>query len=69
MTIKGYTDYQRREYCKEVKCPVQLLLDLEQAGSKKYEGLRKICQTNCLHTCHEFHAWLNINSYEIVRPE
>jgi hypothetical protein len=69
MTIKGYTNYQRREYCKEVKCPIQLLLNQEPQGSEKYEALRNICQTNCLHTCHEFHAWLNKNSYEIVRPE
>jgi hypothetical protein len=69
MSIQGYIDYQRREYCKAVQCPVQVLLDQEQPGTDKSEFLRNICKTDCLHTCHEFHAWLNQNSYEVVRPE
>ena len=27
MPIPGYVDYQRREYCKDIKCPVQLELE------------------------------------------
>jgi hypothetical protein len=69
MTIQGYIDYQRREYCKDVQCPIQILLDKEKAGSEGYEFVRKICSTSCIHTCHEFHAWLINHSFEVVRPQ
>ena len=26
-SVEGYVDYQRREFCKDVGCPIQLLLD------------------------------------------
>lgn len=67
--MEGYVEYQKREYCRDVKCPIQLLLDAEQAGSEKYEFIRGVCKTNCLHTTHEFHAWLNAHQYAIVRPQ
>jgi hypothetical protein len=35
-SIKGYVDYQRREFCKDVKCPVQLDLDAQEQGSEEY---------------------------------
>jgi len=35
-SIKGYIDYQRREFCKDIKCPVQLDLDKQEPGSKTY---------------------------------
>jgi len=56
-TIQGYIDYQRREYCRDIKCPIQVLLDQESANTDRYEFIREICNNNCLHTTHEFHAW------------
>lgn len=67
-SIEGYLDYSRREYCRDIACPVQTLLDQEEAGSAKYEHIRGICRTNCLHTTHEFHAWLIEKGYLLVRP-
>jgi len=46
MSIEGYVDYKRREYCKDIKCTVQLDLDATEQGSKSYEKIRKICQLN-----------------------
>ena len=68
-TIPGYVDYQKREYCHDVQCPIQLLLDAETPNSEKYEFIRGICKGNCLHSTHEFHAWLNAHHYEVVRPQ
>ncbi len=67
-SIEGYTDYKRREYCHAIDCPVQLLLDQEEQGSQKHELLRSICKDNCLHSCHEFHIWLNQQGFVIVKP-
>lgn len=68
MPIPGYTDYQRREYCKDVRCPVQLQLQTLAPESPEYEQTRLICQTVCKHTTWEFHHWLIRQGYLIVRP-
>jgi hypothetical protein len=51
MSIKGYVDYKRREFCKDVKCPVQLQLDAQKEGSEEYEKTRQTCKTNCRRVC------------------
>jgi hypothetical protein len=68
-SIKGFIDYQRREFCKDVKCPLQLDLDNQPEGSEEYEKIRGICKSNCRFTTHQFHRWLIDKGYLIVRPE
>ena len=67
MPIEGWIDYQRREYCKDIQCPVQLLLEKETPGSEGYDRVRGICQSACIHTTYEFHHWLIQHGYEVVR--
>ncbi len=67
LSIDGYIDYKRREYCNDVKCPIQLLLNKEEEKSSKYEEIRAICSSNCLHSTHEFHFWLIEKGYLIIR--
>lgn len=67
-SIEGYIDYPKREYCRSVQCPIQILLDQETEGTEKYEFIRSICKSNCLHSTHEFHAWLIQQGYLVVRP-
>jgi hypothetical protein len=69
MSIKGYIDYQRREFCKNVRCPVQLDLDLKPPDSEAYEQIRQTCTTNCRYTTYQFHHWLINQGYVLVRPE
>jgi hypothetical protein len=69
MPIEGYVDYQTREYCKDIQCPVQLELNAQKPGSEEYERIRKRCHTNCLHTTWEFHHWLIEKGYLVVRPQ
>jgi hypothetical protein len=69
MSIPGFIDYQRREYCNDVKCPVQMEMNTKKAGSEDYEKLRQKCQVACLHTTFEFHHWLINKGYQLVRPE
>jgi hypothetical protein len=66
-SIEGYIDYQRREYCKDIHCPIQLLLDETAADSPQYDRIRAICQNSCIHTTYEFHHWLIEKGYLIVR--
>lgn len=68
MSIGGYIDYQRREYCKDIRCPIQLELESQKPDTQEYEKVRKKCQTGCLHTTYEFHHWLIGRGYLIVRP-
>jgi Iap family predicted aminopeptidase len=69
MSIKGYVDYKRREFCKDVKCPVQLKLDAQEEGSREYEQIRQTCKENCRYTTYQFHHWLMEKGYLIIRPE
>ena len=68
MALEGYREYQRREFCKDLPCPVQLLLDAAPANSDEYERIRDICKNHCIHTTYEFHHWLIQKGYLIVRP-
>ena len=68
-SIKGYIDYRRREYCKDIRCPVQLDLEAQPEGSEACEKIRMICKTECHHTTYEFHHWLIQRGYLVVRPE
>jgi hypothetical protein len=69
MSIEGYVDYKRREFCKDVRCPVQLELDAQKEGSQEYENIRQTCQAGCRYTTYQFHHWLIGKGYLIVRPE
>ena len=68
-SIEGYTDYKRREYCNEVRCPIQLLLNRQLEKSPGYEEIRALCASGCVHSTHEFHRWLTEKGYLIVRPK
>jgi len=68
-SINGYTDYQRREYCKDISCEVQLDLEKQDENSEGYQKVRNICQTACRHTTYEFHQWLINKGYLVVRPD
>jgi hypothetical protein len=69
MTLEGYAPYARREYCKDVECPVQRVLEKQEPESQGYEEVRQICQTGCIHTTYEFHHWLIAKGYLLLRPE
>ena len=68
MSIAGYIEYQRREFCNDIECPVQMLLNRQRAGSVEYEEIRRICQTDCIHSTYEFHHWLIEKDYLLIRP-
>lgn len=69
MAIEGHTEYKKREFCNDVKCPVQLELNAQKPGSEEYERIRQMCRTGCKYTTWEFHHWLIEKGYLIVRPE
>ncbi len=69
MAIDGYSDYKSREFCRDIKCPVQILLDATKKGSEEFEHVRNVCIEGCMHTTREFHYWLIDKGYLIVKPE
>ena len=69
MSIEGYVDYKRREFCKDVKCAVQTELDTQKEGSVDYEKIRQICKVDCRYTTYQFHHWLIDKGYLVLRPE
>ena len=69
MPIEGYVEYKKREFCNDVRCPVQLELNARKPGSEEYEKTRQTCVRDCKHTTWEFHHWLIDKGYLIVRAK
>lgn len=69
MPMEGHVDYKKREFCNDVKCAIQMLLNEQEEGSEKYEEIRKICGSKCLFTTYQFHHWLIDNGFLIVKPK
>lgn len=69
MSIEGYVDYKKREFCNDVACPVQLKLNTYNEGSEEYEKIRPVCREDCKFTAHQFHYWLIDKRYLIVKPK
>ena len=69
MALSGYREYQRREFCKDVHCPIQIQLDAEQEGTSPHDALRGICKTACRYTTYQFHHWLIDKGYLIVKRD
>jgi len=66
--IEDFIEYERREFCKDVRCPTQLKLNEQKENSEEYERIRKTCRNSCLYTTWQFHHWLIEKGYLIVRP-
>lgn len=69
MAIPGYLDYKSREFCNDVKCPVQVELNSSEKDSGEYEKIRQTCKVKCRYTAWQFHHWLIEKDYLIVRTE
>ena len=69
MPIDGFIEYKRREYCNDIECPIQVIMNQKEQDSAEYNDLREICKDNCLHTTYEFHHWLIENGYLLLKPE
>jgi len=66
MTVEGFREYQRREFCNDVKCPVQMELNRQTEKSEAYEQIRRTCSTACVFTTWQFHHWLIEKGYIII---
>ena len=69
MDIDGFVEYQRREFCKDIRCPVQLLLDKQTPDTEEYAQARGICMEDCVRSTYEFHHWLIEHGYLVVKPQ
>jgi hypothetical protein len=69
LSIDGFIEYRRREFCNDIPCPVQVELNRLRSGSDEYEKVRITCKTACRFTTYEFHHWLIEKGYLIIRPK
>jgi hypothetical protein len=69
MTLEGFVEYKRREFCKDIQCPVQLELNKLKESSAAYEQTRQKCSSACLYTTWQFHHWLIEKGYLIFKPK
>ena len=68
MIPQGYIEYKRREFCRDIQCPIQLELNTNPEGSPAYAQTRKKCGEGCLYTTWQFHHWLIEKGYLILKP-
>jgi len=66
MTLEGFVEYKRREFCKDIECPVQMELNKLTEASPAYEQARQKCSSACLYTTWQFHHWLIEKGYIIL---
>jgi hypothetical protein len=66
MTLEGFVEYKRREFCKDIKCPVQMQLNSLTEASSAYEQTRQKCSSRCLYTTWQFHHWLIEKGYILL---
>lgn len=69
MSLEGFVEYRRREFCNDVECPVQLGLNRLEEGSEEYERVRRTCRAGCRYTAWQFHHWLMEKGYLILKPK
>jgi hypothetical protein len=69
MSPEGFTEYKRREFCNDVKCPVQIELNNLKDKPEEHERIRQTCSTACKYTTWQFHHWLMEKGYLILRPK
>ena len=67
MSLEGFIEYKRREFCNDVKCPVQMELNRAKEKSEEYERIRQKCSSACVYTTWQFHHWLIEKGYLIVK--
>ena len=69
MPVEGFIEYKRREFCNDIKCPVQMELNRLEEGSAEYEEIRRTCRIGCRYTAWQFHHWLMEKGYLILKPK
>ncbi len=62
-------DYKKREFCNNIKCPVQVELNKHIENSAEYNAIRGLCSSNCLQSADNFLIWLKNNQYNIVNAK
>ncbi len=63
------TPYKKREFCNNIKCPVQLELNKHIDTSSEYNAIKGICASNCLQSADSFLIWLKNNKYYITNND
>lgn len=65
MPLEGFEEYQKRSFCRDVRCPTQLELDAKTEGSPEYQEVKEKCK-EC--GAWKFHKWLTERGFLVLRP-
>ncbi len=68
MSLEGFIEYKRREFCNDIKCLIQMELNKLIVGSEEYTSVKQTCNTQCKYTTWQFHHWLIEKGYLIIKP-
>lgn len=59
-------EYQSREFCKDIRCTVQLDLNRLNPDSPEYEGTKDTCRKGCVYTRKHFYIWMIDHQYTLA---
>jgi hypothetical protein len=68
MSLEQFTEYKPREFCRAVKCSVQMGLN-NIDKPEEYEEVRQTCRISCRYAAWQFHHWLTEKGYLILKPK
>jgi hypothetical protein len=56
-------EYQSREFCKDVKCPMQRELDNEARDETAQAAIKSVCRNGCVYFSDDLMRWLGEHGY------
>jgi len=69
--VINLVEYQSREYCKDVECDIQDLIDNGNGTELSKELSKVFAKPFCKNQCeaYKFHKWLQEHDYKIVKDK
>jgi len=56
-------EYQSREFCKDVKCPMQREFDSEAQDETAQDAIKTVCRNGCVYFSDDLMRWLGEHGY------
>jgi hypothetical protein len=56
-------EYQSREFCRDVRCPMQRELDSESRDETAQAAIKSVCRNGCVYFSDDLMRWLGQNGY------
>jgi phage antirepressor YoqD-like protein len=63
MLYGKYEEYKPRTFCNDVRCPVQLKLNMHEKNAAKCNEIKETCRNSCLFPAKFFDTWMTLHGF------